>query len=393
MDATITLFSPPSLFFSMQRRRKVGIHGLAIVALMLAAGAAAFFLIQGVSTPTYTIAPGVTSAQDLFVAGTEGYNTFRIPALIALPNNVVIAFCEGRVNSASDYGDIDMVCRRSTDGGQTWGSLLVLWNNGTTAIQNPTPVYDAVTQTLLLAVTRNRQDLYILNSTDEGQTWTAPKFIPNVREPGWDQCVTGPGHAIQLSSGRLLLPAVHYDGKEWNSHVIYSDDNGATWNFGAVFTMGNDECTALQCVNGSVYLNCRQNDGANARMVTWSNDGGQTFGPTRIDKTLLEPVCEGSVIRFTDNTTYGTNRVLFCNPVFIYREKLTLRISYDECNTWPVTRAIYLGPSGYSDLAVIQNKTICVLFERGQKSPIEEITFVQVSLAWLTYGQDTLDPR
>lgn len=92
---------------------------------------------------------------DLFISGTLNYHTFRIPALIATPKGTLLAFAEGRKESRSDSGDIDVVLRRSRDRGKTWSGLQVAADNGSDVIGNPTPVVLRKSGIILLLLTAN----------------------------------------------------------------------------------------------------------------------------------------------------------------------------------------------------------------------------------------------
>ena len=182
----------------------------------------------------------------VFKSGAEGYHTFRIPAIIRTPGRL-IAFCEGRVNDRSDSGEIDLVMKYSADEGATWSPLSVVAHDPGFTCGNPAPAYDARSGKLILVWTKNfasakesriltGQDLprtvWVMDSRDEGATWSAPVEISaTASKPEWRWYATGPGHAIQLKSGRLLVPANYSLGPEfagWHSHVIFSDDGGAT---------------------------------------------------------------------------------------------------------------------------------------------------------------------
>src|SRR5436305_752105 len=83
----------------------------------------------------------------VFVGRQDGYHTYRIPSVIVTLRGTALAFCEGRKNNRGDAGDIDLVLRRSTDGGKAWGKLQVVWEDGNTC-GNPCPVVDARTGTV-----------------------------------------------------------------------------------------------------------------------------------------------------------------------------------------------------------------------------------------------------
>jgi sialidase-1 len=150
----------------------------------------------------------------------------------------------------------------------------------------------------------------------------------------------------------------------------------------------------VETVDGWLYLNCRNKyrlpEGGNARAIAWSADGGETFAPIVHDAALPEPVCQASACRFTDQERHGRNRVLFSNPASHTRDHLTVRLSYDECRTWPVSRVLHAGPAAYSDLCVARDMTICCLYERGREGPYESVTLARFNLEWLTNGVDRL---
>src|SRR5215212_7644444 len=127
---------------------------------------------------------------DVFVAGADGYHTYRIPSVIVTPKGTVLAFCEGRKAGRGDAGNIDLLLRRSTDGGKTWGKAQVVWDDGDNTCGNPCPVVDAKTGTVWLLLTHNfgkdtqskivagtgqgTRTVWVTRSTDDGATWAAP---------------------------------------------------------------------------------------------------------------------------------------------------------------------------------------------------------------------------
>lgn len=333
----------------------------------------------------------------LFTAGQDGYNTFRIPAVIVTPKGTVLAFCEGRKASARDGGNIDVVLKRSTDAGKTWGQLEVVWDDGANACVNPCPVVDAKTGTVWLLLTQNfgadteakivagtsqqSTTVWVTHSTDDGATWAKPTEITkDVKKPDWSWYATGPGVGIQLKTGRLLVPCDYKadGGKARGSHAIFSDDGGKTWQLGGTAGPNANECQAVELADGTVMLNMRTYRATNRRLVALSTDGGKTFGPTTEDATLIEPVCQGSILRLPGDG------ILFSNPASKKREKLTVRLSTDEAKTWPHAKELHAGPAAYSCLTVLPGGDIGCLYERGQKNPYETITFATFPRSWLT---------
>jgi sialidase-1 len=265
----------------------------------------------------------------LFAAKQDGYFSYRIPSVIVTKNGSVLAFCEGRKASRSDAGDIDLVMRRSTDGGKTWGKMQVVWDDADNTCGNPCPVVDARTGTVWLLLTHNlggdneskivtntgkgSRTIWVARSDDDGATWAKPvEITKDVKKPGWTWYATGPGVGIQLKSGRMLIPCDSKSdgGKVRESHVIYSDDGGKSWKLGGVVGPMCNECQAVELANGTVMLNMRTYQGNNRRLVALSKDGGETFTKPVEDSELIEPVCQGSILRLPGDD----GGILFSNP-------------------------------------------------------------------------------
>ena len=329
--------------------------------------------------------------QPVYVGGREGYHTYRIPAVLVTQKGTVLAFCEGRKDSGADHGDIDLMVRRSTDSGKTWGTMQTIWDDGDHTIGNPAPVQDRDTGTIWLPFCRDNDRVFVTHSTDDGLTWAGPREITqDVKPADWTWYATGPVHGIQLTSGRLLIPCDHRveDDNAQYSHVIVSDDHGESWKLGGTLPANTDECTAVELEDGRVYLNMRSYHGKNRRAIAWSDDGGETWSAIQFDQTLVEPVCQGSVLRLSSSSDGGKNRILFSNPANPERVQMTVRVSYDEAQAWSAGQCIHWGPSAYSDLCVLSEGHIGLLYEKGQKSAYETITFARIPLDWLTGGTD-----
>ena len=332
---------------------------------------------------------------DIYRAGTDGCHTYRIPAMVVSKKGTILAFCEARIDSARDYGDIDLALKRSFDNGESWTDMQIIWDDGENTIGNPCPVVDQDTGTIWLPFCRNSDRVFVTRSDDEGTTWAEPvEITKDVKRPDWKWYATGPTHGVQLKSGRLLIPCDHSNstapGHQYRSHVIYSDDHGATWKLGGVLRDRVNECVTVETVGGSLYINMRSYHEKNRRACAWSEDGGETWSEIKLDETLVEPVCQASMIRYTEEIHHDKNRVLFSNPATTERKMMTIRISRDECKTWDAGKVLYEGPSAYSDLTIAPDMTICCLYERGAEHPYEKITFARFTLEWLTDGTDSL---
>lgn len=332
---------------------------------------------------------------DVFTSGTEGYHTYRIPGIVLSNKGTLLALAEGRKTGRSDHGDLDLVLRRSTDGGNTWEPIELVYEEGGTAeitIGNPCPVVDRTTGTIWLPFSRNNDRVFITKSTDDGRTWAEPTEITEyVKKPEWGWYATGPGHGIQLKSGRLLVPCDCGDSKGWGdwnqkgrSLVFYSDDHGETWKLGGVTDPGMNECEAVELADGSILLSMRQYHGPKQRAFSTSRDGGLTWSKPEHNPQVHCPVCQSSILRYS-LPPGEKNRILYSGPGGPGRSHMTVRLSCDEGKTWPVAKVLYEGSAAYSDLVALPDGTIACLYERDNYA---KITFARFTLAWLTGGEE-----
>jgi hypothetical protein len=342
---------------------------------------------------------GLIQRQDIYARGGEEYYTFRIPSMIVIPegtilnnsdfvvDDIILTFAEGRQNAALDSGAIDTVIRRSLDAGEHWEDMEVInrWPIPAEEIKfgNPTAVFDHITGQVFLTYTNMSQlnglrTLFYRVSNDGGATWTSP-----VKLNGTDRTVLGPGHGIQLTTGtyagRLIIPAYNRTG----SYVLFSEDHGITWNYGENVGYGNEH-EVLELKNGSLYMSLRTKVGVSSvhdpfdRLYALSSDGGESWTTEQMHSYLPDPIVMGSVARLSSSA------ILTSLPgSYTSRVKMTIYLSYDEAQTWTEEKILYYGPTGYSELAVLSDGTICCLFERGRVEYSDLLTFAQVDLAWL----------
>jgi len=329
----------------------------------------------------------VFEQQALFTSGQGGYHTYRIPALVVTKRDTVLAFCEARKNSGSDHGDVDLALRRSADGGRTWSKMVIIADDGEHTIGNPCPVVEQQSGTIWLPLCRDNQRVLLMKSTDDGRTWSEPVDITaNAIKPPWHWVGTGPGHGIQLAGGRLLIPcwadATPKLGEVQFSYVLYSDDRGKSWHVGgAAEPNASDECEVVELQDGRVYMNMRSRQGKRQRAYAFSQDGGLTWSKVKYDPRLPEPSVQGSVMRLTRSDQQGKNRVLLATPADPQaRRAMTVRVSYDECRTWPLAKVIHEGSAAYSDLAVTEDLQVLLLCETDR---FKNITLTSFNLTWL----------
>lgn len=323
---------------------------------------------------TLRLTAQTSGIHDLFKNHKDGYNVFRIPSVIVTGSGKVLAFCEGR-KSLMDNGDIDLVMKSSADNGKTWSNLKVVWDNQNNTCGNPSPVFDKVSNSVILLATLNNEKVFALKSNNEGDSWEQPVDITaSVKDDKWKWYATGPVHAIQLAQGvnnnRIVVPCNHtLTGVDRHiSHVIYSDNSGLTWQRGgSVSAEKTDECTVAELTNGDLLLNMRNSDRLLPnRKTSISNDGGLNWTSPVFDSTLIEPVCQGSLLRYS----FNPDILLFTNPKHKKKRKnLTLSISKDNGKTWARQLTIHTQKSAYSDMAVLTNGDLLCLFETGKLLP------------------------
>ncbi len=325
-----------------------------------------------------------TAQSYVFKNKQDGYNVYRIPTIVKTNSGKLLAFCEGRKN-LFDGGNIDLVMKTSIDNGETWSNLKVLWNDAENTCGNPSPVVDETTGAIIIIGTLNNDQVYLLYSKDEGESWEQPKNITkDVKDSIWHWYATGPVHAIQLKNvafkNRIIVPCNHtiIGGSKHTSHIIYSDNNGISWKTGgSVSDDKTDECTVVELSNGRLLLNMRNNDKLiHKRKISYSDDGGLTWSPVTLDSTLIEPVCQGSLLRYSTQS----DMLLFTNPQHQSKRKnLTLSISYDEGKSWESKSIIHSGKAAYNDIVELENGDLACIYETGKILPYSGIVFQKIS--------------
>jgi sialidase-1 len=271
------------------------------------------------------------------------------------------------------------------------------------ALMNPCPVIDRTNNRILLFCIDahkygpNHHRQLMLTSDDNGKTWSD---IIEVGKSLDNSFVPGPGIGIQLHNGRLVIPGYTGDIDEeldenFYSCVIYSDDHGKSWTQSRSVGELSDECQVIELKDGTLMLNMRGNMGKSCRGVAISKNGGESWSPVRWDRALNECPCQACIVRYSFAENENKDRILFANPDntgerfgILDRTRMTVRLSYDEGQTWPVKKLIHAGPSSYSMMVHLPDGEIGLLFEGGEKHRREWIKFVRFSLAWLTDGAD-----
>lgn len=355
--------------------------------LLLAAGV----VTQSCSSSKHTTAGQAVESHVVYEPGGI-YTSMRIPALVITKQNTLLAFCEARIGSASDWAGMHLALRRSTDEGKTWSGITVIDSSREYPAGNPVPIVDD-NGTIHLLYQKNYNEGYYTWSADDGRTWATPVNITSVydqfrNEYSWKVLAPGPGHGIQLKNGRLLAAAWLANSRRLTPHrshwpsclvTIYSDDHGKTWQRGAIVADSSaavanpSESTPVQLADGRVLLSIRTATPVKRRAFSISNNGISGWSPVWFEDELFDPTCMASIISLPALENNGHIPLLFANPDSRNIEKhprrnLTVKVSYDDGKTWPVQQVLDSGPSGYSDMAVGRQNTVYCLYETNTKN-------------------------
>ena len=372
---------------------------------------------------TYTVAnPSPVGNREIILAQSMIYQpgdynsmNYRIPAVITAKDGSIVAITDKRKYNEGDLPqDIDIVCNRSYDGGHSWlepytialgtgvnhgfGDCAVAWSNddngliavfvGGVGLWSSTP--------------SNPIRSYKSYSYDNGASWTEPEDITSFifgdnciypNQTTWRASFFGSGNGLLTSTGRIMFVAAIREGsaQSLNNYAVYSDDNGITWHVSGRASVGGDEAKVTELVDGRILMSIRH---AGKRWYNISDDGGETWQPNPSTwNDITAPACNGDLIRYTSvNQGYNKNRLLHSVPLGNSRRDLTVYISYDEGETWPVHKTIVPYSSAYSSLCILPDGTIGLYVEEEPNGTSGYSTvFYNFSLEWLTDGADSLD--
>lgn len=343
----------------------------------------------------------------IFAPGDYNSRFYRIPAIITADDGTLITATDKRKESLWDLPqNIDVVIRRSTDNGKTWSEPVTIAEGLGYAKGYGDPLLTRLQNGKILCVFAGMNGLwqstpdslirtYISESSDRGITWSAPRDLtaqlygvdcPDPVRKKWLASFCASGQAIQTSKGRVMVVAAVRESSEWslNNYLFYSDDEGSTWSVSQKAMEGGDEAKIVELTDGSILMSIRNKNKGN-RYYTRSTDDGVTWSPVQQWSELKEPACNGDMIRYsTEQEEKGKNILLHSIP---YDEKervnVSVFVSYDEGKTWPVGKTICAGPSAYSSLTVLKDKTIGAYIEVGDNNGMNMV-YLNFSLDWLT---------
>ena len=318
------------------------------------------------------ILPQNPQESTVFANGEGNYKCFRIPAIIKAKNGDLLAFAEARRENCGDYGDVEIVLKRSTDNGKTWSNMTVVADFGDKQAGNPAPVLDLTDRRFSDGriflfyntgiTTENNvrkgqavREIWYKTSTDGGKTWSdatnITQFVSKPKHPAvnpnynftedWRSYANTPGHALQIQKGkyrgRIFVAANHSvgelknDSKDYVAHGFYTDDHGKTWQLSPdVPYAGSNESIAIETADGGILMNSRnESRDAKFRIMSYSKDAGKTWSKTWVEQQLPDPICQASMIVYQPKK--GQQIILFSNPNSqSKREKLTIKISFED---------------------------------------------------------------
>ena len=351
---------------------------------------------------------------EIYRPGDYGSMNYRIPAVITAKDGSIVIVTDKRKNNEGDLPqDIDIICNRSTDGGITWsepytiargtgynhgfGDCALAWSNddnGLIAVfVGGVGLWDSTPSVPI--------NSYKSMSYDNGQTWTEPELITDFifgdncvvpERRTWRASFFGSGNGLLTSTGRIMFAAAVREttAQSLSNYAVYSDDNGLTWQVSGRASVGGDEAKVTELVDGRILMSIRH---AGKRWYNISEDGGETWRPTISTwDDITAPACNGDLIRYTSvNQGFSKNRLLHSVPYGTQRTGVTVYVSYDEGETWPVSKCIVPYSSAYSSLCILPDGTIGLYVEEEPNGTSGySMVFYNFSLEWLTDGKDNL---
>ncbi len=357
-----------------------------------------------------TIGAGVTVFKGASEPVPEGgtYHSVRIPAIVRSSDGSLVAFAEGRVDAECDFGNIDAVLKRSTDGGQTWSKISRVANNGKGKVGNVIPFFDAVRDRLVVLTSHTDIEggacsdpvagsgrVQVQHSSDHGVTWTEPADVTDqVTDPAWHPGgLIGPSHGIQLhhadNAGDLVVHAMHrrLSDNRRGGHLLVSHDGGESW---VISTQENtsaptvqvNESTVAELTDGRLYVNVRhqvadpvpeQSEGLRGHGLVGADLEYVATPPFARTATFRGPVVHGTTLRWPGSDRHGdAARVLFSYPAgesgtnFGQRRDLRVYVSDDDAASFTPGVRVFAGKASYSDLVALADSQLGVLFETAR---------------------------
>ena len=363
--------------------------------------------------------------ENLFLG--DGYDCYRIPSIVSTKRGTVVAFCNSRIGTYADHASTSTLVMRRKESSGNWGDIVTLSGYPGWSMMIGSAVYDPATDKIMCfygkkAISQNEfaaklseedyeaavrrkeekdgiyQGNYIVESLDDGKTWTERKISVEPNFLGLVGLTHGsaPGAALKNGEhkGRLVCPArsVLHPYTTWDearkaciNTVIISDDHGATWKTGGVVQRGTGEGTLAELSDGTIYYNSRSLYEDHYRYTGYSYDGGITFRDFGVADTLIDslrPVngCNASLLSVEKKD--GSIVLLFANPRHkTERANMTICVSMDEGRSWDVCKSISPQYAAYSSMCYSEaTKLVTLFYECGDKWPYNGLDVVEFSL-------------
>ncbi len=366
-----------------------------------------YFALTMTSSTARAAEPPMFEQTVVWKAGEADLITYHAPGLMVSRAGTVFVWADGRYDNPDDFGPHHMVLKRSDDGGRTFGAnqYLGLSDNGEIFLFGNMIQPRERDRLHFLYSQKDPDDIHHhvfiwhRHSDDDGRTWSPPRRIEQPlfkadaelaqrikRGTAGDQFrdedpqlytrrqfYTGPGMAIQLTEdhpvapGRIVVPLLAIKNRVAQPEqrgtgpaVMFSDDHGKTWQAGGVVPIANcyaSESSIVELPDGTLLLNSRNdaknaNDASEKRWISRSDDGGMTWSRAVPDTSGIPPFfrTHAGMIRLTPRSD-GVDRILFSFPNGDVREKMTVMMSNDAHQSWPVRKVVHPGPSYYSNMA------------------------------------------
>lgn len=344
----------------------------------------------------------------IFAPGDYGSSNYRIPAINTAADGSLVVLTDKRKTGSGDLpADIDIVCRRSADGGKNWSDpVTVAQGTGYGKGFGDAVLVKAKSGKLIAlfvgglglsaSTPSNSNHTYVSTSSNNGISWTTPVDITSqifgtgcsdpVRAT-WYASFCGSGHGLCTRSGRVMVVAAvrETSGGSLNNYALYSDDEGSTWKTSGLAITGGDEAKVVELNNGNILMSSRTTGN---RYYSVSTDGGVTWGPRNTWSEIWGNACDADIVRYTSTLDgYDKNRLLHTLPNASSRQNVSMWISYDEGTTWPYKRTLCPGTSAYSSITILPDGTIGVYLEEDESVPYK-MYYMNFSLNWFTKSAD-----
>ena len=324
----------------------------------------------------------------VFKGGDYGSKFYRIPAIVTANDGSLVAIADKRIENNADLPNpIDIVARRSTDGGKTWSEYITVAEHDSIGGCGDAAVVVDRNSGDILAIYSHGNGLWqdapaqitVNRSTDNGLTWgdtlnINPQILTTDTLGSQPLKLTAAfatsGHALQLKDGRIMFALVTRKAGEdpFKVYAVYSDDGGRTWQVSKTpGTFDGDESKIVELADGTLIMSIRnryrENRYNNRRIFAYSNDRGETWSEPVEVEDLIDPACNGDIIAYGDGNIILQSLPDSPNK----RENVTIYVSKDGGKTFPEKHLVYEGPGAYSSMTVLPNGDIGILTEEGHE--------------------------